>query len=177
MRQAAASRPGQARRSALNNQPGQRTWRQNSLAQRSLRDREPEGPIIEQDVVRVNHRHSVDDLTRLGADVERAVRSRALARYAASDDHDASTSPGVGLSSIRYRLPANQIFCSTRHSSFITMEVGQPGDPPSGVGFDGTPCGSFQLACSGMSMTQRADGAATISSCPMKRQMCRRIVI
>lgn len=37
-----------------------------------------EGPIIEQDVVRVDHRHSVDDLARLGADVERAVLSRAV---------------------------------------------------------------------------------------------------
>ena len=37
-----------------------------------------EGPIIEQDVVRVDHRHSVHDLTRLGADVERAVLSRAV---------------------------------------------------------------------------------------------------
>ena len=37
-----------------------------------------EGPIIEQDVVRVDHRHSVDDLTRLGGDVERAVLSRAV---------------------------------------------------------------------------------------------------
>lgn len=37
-----------------------------------------EGPIIEQDVVRVDHRHSVDDLVRLGADVERAVLSRAV---------------------------------------------------------------------------------------------------
>ena len=37
-----------------------------------------EGPIIDQDVVRVDHRHSVDDLTRLGADVERAVLSRAV---------------------------------------------------------------------------------------------------
>ena len=37
-----------------------------------------EGPIIEQDVVRVDHRHTVDDLTRLGADVERAVLSRAV---------------------------------------------------------------------------------------------------
>jgi len=37
-----------------------------------------EGPIIEQDVVRVNHTHTVDDLTRLGADVERAVLSRAV---------------------------------------------------------------------------------------------------
>jgi formyltetrahydrofolate deformylase len=36
------------------------------------------GPIIEQDVVRVDHRDGVDDLTRLGADVERAVLSRAV---------------------------------------------------------------------------------------------------
>jgi len=37
-----------------------------------------EGPIIEQDIVRVNHRHSTNDLVRLGADVERAVLSRAV---------------------------------------------------------------------------------------------------
>jgi len=37
-----------------------------------------EGPIIEQDVVRVDHRHSVEDLVRMGADVERAVLSRAV---------------------------------------------------------------------------------------------------
>jgi formyltetrahydrofolate deformylase len=37
-----------------------------------------EGPIIEQDVVRVDHRHGVEDLIRLGADVERAVLSRAV---------------------------------------------------------------------------------------------------
>jgi formyltetrahydrofolate deformylase len=37
-----------------------------------------EGPIIEQDVVRVNHRHTTADLTRLGADVERSVLSRAV---------------------------------------------------------------------------------------------------
>jgi formyltetrahydrofolate deformylase len=37
-----------------------------------------EGPIIEQDVVRVDHRHGVSDLVRLGADVERAVLSRAV---------------------------------------------------------------------------------------------------
>jgi formyltetrahydrofolate deformylase len=37
-----------------------------------------EGPIIEQDVVRVDHRHTVDDLVRLGADVERATLSRAV---------------------------------------------------------------------------------------------------
>ena len=37
-----------------------------------------EGPIIEQDVVRVDHRHGINDLVRLGADVERAVLSRAV---------------------------------------------------------------------------------------------------
>jgi formyltetrahydrofolate deformylase len=37
-----------------------------------------DGPIIEQDVVRVDHTHTVSDLARLGADVERAVLSRAV---------------------------------------------------------------------------------------------------
>ncbi|OYN93564.1 formyltetrahydrofolate deformylase [Enemella evansiae] len=37
-----------------------------------------EGPIIEQDVVRVSHRETVDELTRRGADVERQVLSRAV---------------------------------------------------------------------------------------------------
>jgi len=36
------------------------------------------GPIIEQDVIRVDHRHTVEDLRRLGADVERQVLSRAV---------------------------------------------------------------------------------------------------
>jgi formyltetrahydrofolate deformylase len=37
-----------------------------------------DGPIIEQDVVRVDHRHGVPDLARLGADVERVTLSRAV---------------------------------------------------------------------------------------------------
>ncbi|HEY2638843.1 MAG TPA: formyltetrahydrofolate deformylase [Streptosporangiaceae bacterium] len=37
-----------------------------------------EGPIIEQDVVRVSHRDSVDELRRRGADIERTVLSRAV---------------------------------------------------------------------------------------------------
>jgi formyltetrahydrofolate deformylase len=37
-----------------------------------------EGPIIEQDVVRVTHANTVADLQRQGADVERAVLSRAV---------------------------------------------------------------------------------------------------
>ncbi len=36
------------------------------------------GPIIEQDVGRVTHRHSVDDLKRLGRDLERRVLARAV---------------------------------------------------------------------------------------------------
>jgi formyltetrahydrofolate deformylase len=36
------------------------------------------GPIIEQDVVRVSHRDSVDDLVRKGRDLERVVLSRAV---------------------------------------------------------------------------------------------------
>ncbi|MDB5970945.1 MAG: purU [Hydrocarboniphaga sp.] len=37
-----------------------------------------QGPIIEQDTARVSHRHSVDDLKRLGRDMERQVLSRAV---------------------------------------------------------------------------------------------------
>ena len=37
------------------------------------------GPIIEQDIVRVDHRHSVEDLRQLGRHVERAVLARAVA--------------------------------------------------------------------------------------------------
>jgi formyltetrahydrofolate deformylase len=36
------------------------------------------GPIIEQDVVRVTHEHSVEQLTRLGAEIERTVLARAV---------------------------------------------------------------------------------------------------
>ncbi|HEX5995456.1 MAG TPA: formyltetrahydrofolate deformylase, partial [Jiangellales bacterium] len=38
-----------------------------------------EGPIIEQDVIRVRHHESVPELQRKGADVERLVLSRAVA--------------------------------------------------------------------------------------------------
>lgn len=37
-----------------------------------------EGPIIEQDVIHVNHRHSIDDLVRKGRDLEKVVLSRAI---------------------------------------------------------------------------------------------------
>jgi formyltetrahydrofolate deformylase len=43
-----------------------------------------EGPIIEQDVVRVEHDDTVDDLIRYGRDVEKAVLARAL-RYHLED--------------------------------------------------------------------------------------------
>jgi formyltetrahydrofolate deformylase len=36
------------------------------------------GPIIEQDVTRVSHGHSVEDLRRLGAEIERIVFARAV---------------------------------------------------------------------------------------------------
>jgi formyltetrahydrofolate deformylase len=36
------------------------------------------GPIVEQDVIRVTHRSSAADLTRLGADIERIVFARAV---------------------------------------------------------------------------------------------------
>jgi len=37
-----------------------------------------DGPIIEQDVVRVSHRDSVDDLIQKGRDLEKGVLSRAV---------------------------------------------------------------------------------------------------
>jgi|TARA_R110000782_G_scaffold20779_34_gene56327 formyltetrahydrofolate deformylase len=40
-----------------------------------------EGPIIEQDVIRVSHRYSKDDLVRLGKDVEKSVLARALRNH------------------------------------------------------------------------------------------------
>lgn len=39
------------------------------------------GPIIEQDIVRVSHRHDTDELARLGADVERTVLARAVSLH------------------------------------------------------------------------------------------------
>lgn len=41
-----------------------------------------EGPIIEQDVARVTHAHRVDELVRLGQDIERMVLSRAVRWWA-----------------------------------------------------------------------------------------------
>jgi formyltetrahydrofolate deformylase len=43
-----------------------------------------EGPIIDQDVVRVSHAHTAEDLASLGQDVERQVLARAV-RYWAED--------------------------------------------------------------------------------------------
>jgi len=40
-----------------------------------------EGPIIDQDVVRVDHRQSVADLERVGRDIERTVLARAVALH------------------------------------------------------------------------------------------------
>jgi formyltetrahydrofolate deformylase len=37
-----------------------------------------DGPTIEQDVVRVSHRDTVDDLIRKGRDLEKVVLSRAV---------------------------------------------------------------------------------------------------
>ncbi|MNC35519.1 Formyltetrahydrofolate deformylase [compost metagenome] len=40
-----------------------------------------EGPIIEQDVERISHRDSADDLVRKGRDIERRVLARAVRAY------------------------------------------------------------------------------------------------
>jgi formyltetrahydrofolate deformylase len=41
-----------------------------------------EGPIIEQDVVRVGHRHTAPELVAIGRDVERIVLARAVRLHA-----------------------------------------------------------------------------------------------
>ena len=41
------------------------------------------GPIIEQDVARVSHRDSVEELVRIGRDIERTVLARAVSRHLA----------------------------------------------------------------------------------------------
>ena len=37
-----------------------------------------EGPIIEQDIIRVSHRDSVEDMVRKGRDLEKIVLARAI---------------------------------------------------------------------------------------------------
>jgi formyltetrahydrofolate deformylase len=37
-----------------------------------------EGPIIEQDIVRISHRDTLEEMIRKGSDVERVVLSRAV---------------------------------------------------------------------------------------------------
>jgi formyltetrahydrofolate deformylase len=37
-----------------------------------------EGPIIDQDIVRITHRDTLDDMIRKGGDVEKVVLSRAV---------------------------------------------------------------------------------------------------
>jgi formyltetrahydrofolate deformylase len=39
------------------------------------------GPIIEQDVARISHRETVEDLVRIGRDIERVVLARAVGRH------------------------------------------------------------------------------------------------
>ena len=39
------------------------------------------GPIIDQDVIRIDHGHSIDDLVRLGKDVEKNVLAKGLSYH------------------------------------------------------------------------------------------------
>ena len=39
------------------------------------------GPIIDQDVARISHRHSVEDMVRMGRDLEKIVLSRAVRKH------------------------------------------------------------------------------------------------
>ena len=57
-----------------------RARRQIDRGDGAFRDlRSDEGPIIEQDVERISHRDTPDDLVRKGRDIERRVLARAIA--------------------------------------------------------------------------------------------------
>jgi len=43
------------------------------------------GPIIEQDVVQINHKHSVEDMIRMGRDLEKIVLARAVRHHVHHD--------------------------------------------------------------------------------------------
>ena len=43
------------------------------------------GPIIEQDVVHINHKHSVEDMVRIGRDLEKIVLARAVRHHVHHD--------------------------------------------------------------------------------------------
>ncbi len=61
-----------------------------------------EGPIIEQDVIRVSHRDSVTDLIRKGKDLERIVLARAVRQHLQSRVliYGQSASSGLGLRTV-----------------------------------------------------------------------------
>jgi Formyl transferase len=67
-----------------------------------------EGPIIEQDVVRVDHRHTVDDLARLGADFERAVSSRAVCGTAKTGSSSAEPNDRLLNLAMAYSVPVDE---------------------------------------------------------------------
>lgn len=61
-----------------------------------------EGPIIEQDVIRVSHRDSVTDLIRKGKDLERIVLARGVRQYLQNRVlvYGQSASSGLGLRTV-----------------------------------------------------------------------------
>ena len=61
-----------------------------------------EGPIIEQDVIRVSHRDSVTDLIRKGKDLERVVLARAVRQHLQNRVlvYGQSASSGLGLRTV-----------------------------------------------------------------------------
>ncbi|MFN9860889.1 MAG: formyltransferase family protein, partial [Pseudanabaena sp.] len=61
-----------------------------------------EGPIIEQDVIRVSHRDSVTDLIRKGKDLERIVLARAVRQHLQNRVlvYGQSASSGLGLRTV-----------------------------------------------------------------------------
>ena len=63
--------------SAAWTQPKGHSYNQISFSHYVTKDLD-EGPIIEQDVVHISHRDSVEDMVRIGRDLEKVVLARAI---------------------------------------------------------------------------------------------------
>ena len=66
-----------------------------------------EGPIIEQDVVRVSHRDAVDDLVRKGRDLEKVVLARAVGLHLAIASWSTATRPSSSTEASRRQSARN----------------------------------------------------------------------
>ena len=92
------------------------------------------GPIIEQDVTRITHRDSVQDMIRKGRDLERIVFSRAgVAAEVPFKLLDAGWPLQAGLRSAHMKVMQDSVLMSSLHPVLgSTLHIGFPGCSPMG---------------------------------------------